>query len=459
MDIILSFSSLCFLLVIGKVLRVKVKLLQRLYLPTSVIGGLFGLLVLQVFGSFIPAACTAGWERLPGFLINIVFAALFLGMHIPPISQIWKKAGPQLAYGQIVAWGQYVVGLGVSMFLLSKLFSVPGFFGVIMPVGFEGGHGTAAGLKATFDMLGWPQGEDFALASATAGIVCAIIIGTMFINWAVRRNITSKLKNIVDMPESNLIGIYDIDKRPVAGYQTVSANSVDSLAFHLAVIGIAIFIGYLIKTILLKIGTYSTSATLNEVLNAFPVFPLCMIGGVIVQLFASRVVKTDVIDKALMNRISGTALDFLVLSAIAMISLPVIFKHLWPFIIIILAGILWHVFCLMFLAKRFLPDAWFERGLVEMGQSMGVTATGLMLLRVVDPDHETPTFYAFGYKQLLHEPIMGGGLWTSIAIPLAITKGPFIVFIISGIAILIWLVVWWCVFRKQIKQSQMGVNK
>ena len=76
---------------------------------------------------------------------------------------------------------------------------------------------------------------------------------------------------------------------------------------------------------------------------------------------------------------------------------------------------------LEFIEARDLPDAWFQRAIVEMGQSMGVTATGLLLLRTVDPDHETPAYYAFGYKQLLHEPFMGGGVWTSIAIPFAIS--------------------------------------
>ena len=43
MDIVTSFSGLCALLIAGKFLRVKVRLFQRLYLPSSVIGGILGL--------------------------------------------------------------------------------------------------------------------------------------------------------------------------------------------------------------------------------------------------------------------------------------------------------------------------------------------------------------------------------------------------------------------------------
>ena len=172
----------------------------------------------------------------------------------------------------------------------------------------------------------------------------------------------------------------------------------------------------------------------------------------IVQLVLSRIVNINLIDRQLMQRLSGTALDFLVVAAISTIRLSVIMKGFLPFVILIAVAIGWNVFCVLFLAKRLLPDAWFERAIVEMGQSMGTTATGLMLLRVVDPEAKTSAYSAFGYNQLLHEPFMGGGLWTSIAIPLAIIQGPGIVFFISIAAILIWGCFWWCVFRKTTKE-------
>ena len=100
MNIVLSFSALCILLVVGKLLRVEIRLFQKLYLPASVIGGLLGLVLVQTIGGSLPAATMAGWNQLPGFLINIVFSALFLGVFIPPIRRIWRIAGPQLAYGR-----------------------------------------------------------------------------------------------------------------------------------------------------------------------------------------------------------------------------------------------------------------------------------------------------------------------------------------------------------------------
>jgi ESS family glutamate:Na+ symporter len=450
MAIVLSFTSLCILLLVGKVLRVKIKLLQRLYLPAAVIGGVIGLLIVQVGGDVLPQGITAGWNKLPGFLINIIFACLFLGVKIPSLSKIWQQSGPQLAYGQIVAWGQYVVGIGLSILVIAPLFNLPQYFGVIIPIGFEGGHGTAAGLADMFKTYNWADGKDYALTSATLGIVSAIIVGTWLINWAARKGHVHKLRKIEDFPESNTVGIYDPDKQPSAGRQTVFPGSIDSLALHIAVVGIAVFIGYLLKLGLAGIESLSPGMRENGILSSFPLFPLSMIGGLVVQLFISKVLKIDyILDRDLLQRISGTALDFLVVSAIAMINLSLITAKIVPLLLVVLAGILWNIFCVMFLAKRLLPDAWFERAIAEMGQSMGVTATGLLLLRVVDPEQETPAYSAFGYKQLLHEPIMGGGIWTSIAMPLCVMSGSWLVLFISLGAIAIWLLVWFLLFKKK----------
>ncbi|MCK4835703.1 MAG: sodium:glutamate symporter [Candidatus Aminicenantes bacterium] len=441
MDIVTSFSGLCLLLVVGKYLRFKIKLLQRLYIPTSVIGGILGLVVLQAFAPLIPSGWTVGWTELPGFLINIVFAALFLGVTIPSLSLIWKKSAPQLGYGQIVAWGQYVVGLMMVLFFLKPLFGVPEVFGVMIPVGFEGGHGTAAGLKDTFETFNWPEGTDYTLASATFGIITAITFGIILINWAARKGHTQKLRSLDKLGRGEWGGFYSPDQRPVAGRQTVTAESIDSLALHLAIIGIAVLIGYGFKQGLLGLESFFPYLAKNKILQGFPLFPLCMMGGLLVQLFISKRLSISPIDHSLMQRLAGTALDFLVVAAISTIRLDIIARNIIPFLIIIAAGIIWNIFCVTWLARRFLPNFWFERAIAEMGQSMGVTATGLLLLRAVDPENETDAPSAFGYKQLLHEPFMGGGFWTSLAIPLVILKGGWLVLIISIMMILFWLLV------------------
>ncbi len=461
-----AFIGLCVLLGVGHMLRMKVRVLRKLYLPSCVIAGLVGLIVIYVcrwWGSPVPAVWTAGWDKLPGLLINVVFACLFLGARLPKMGTIARRAGPQLAYGQVVAWGQYVVGIGLFLILIQQFWDLPMMFGAIVPVGFEGGHGTAAGLAETFADHGWPDGEHFALASATIGMVSAIVVGMALINWAVRHGVVSRTGS----SPGDDTGVIPVGQRPEAGKLTVSSDAIGSLTLHLVIVGLAIGIGWLLKQgMMAGTGALSGQEILNTIsgwhwwgrwlrgpvealgsheattiAKSFPLFPLCMLGGLIVQLLDDKFDKACLIDHGLMKRIQNVSLDFLIVSAIATINLAVLQAGWAPLLIICAAGILWNVFCVFILARRMLPNAWFERSIAEMGQSMGVTATGLMLLRVVDPEYETPAAEAFAAKQLLHEPFMGGGLWTSAAVPLLAVWGGWPVFWIAAGAMTTWLII------------------
>lgn len=456
MSAVASFAGLCVLLLVGHVLRTKVALLRALYLPSCVIGGLAGLVAVQCFGGRgdpTVAFWTAGWADLPSILINIVFACLFLGVALPKFRTLGRRAGPQLAYGQIVAWGQYVVGVGLFLLLVQHFWDLPAGFGAIVPVGFEGGHGTAGGLRDTFAELDWRDGTDFALASATAGIISAVVVGMALINWAQRRGHTTRRQDPAETSETERLGIIPPAKRPSAGKLTVSADAIESLTLHLAVIGVAILIGLGIKQGLLEIDRAIGSETFHKAAKSFPLFPLCMLGGLVVQLCENRFDRHKLIDPGLTRRIQNTALDFLVVAAIATIRIEAISAGLVPFVVIVAVGIAWNVFCVVWLARRLLPDAWFERSIAEMGQSMGVTATGLLLLRVVDPDYASPAADAFASKQLLHEPFMGGGLWTSSAVILLFTWGPWPVFLIAVGAVVVWLIAAIAMRHARLKES------
>jgi len=285
-----------------------------LYLPASVIAGVLGLISLQLLASngaqsFV-LATTSGWSALPGFLINIVFATLFMGKSVPSIKKVWKISGPQLAYGQIVAWGQYVVGLGLVILVLGKLFNLPDAFGLIIPVGFEGGHGTAAGLKETFEFFNWNEGTHLALASATVGIVSAIVVGMALINWAIRRGHVSRVKSYRQADHYEMSGIYQMEKRPILGYHTVREESADTLAIHLALLGLAVGIGYGLKELLLFLQQFVPVFARHDLFRGFPLFPLCMIGGLIVQLIISKSKKMNLIDSGVMQSWSGTKRRF-----------------------------------------------------------------------------------------------------------------------------------------------------
>ena len=443
MTAVMSFALLCLLLVCGKVLRVYVPLLQRLYLPSSVIGGVLGLILIRCCGDWLPAAWIAPWNEVPGFLINVVFASLFLGVAVPGIGRIWRIAAPQFCYGQIIAWGQYVVGLGVVLLLLKPLFGVHEVFGTLLEIGFEGGHGTVGGLASTFEALGFPEGRDLGYTVATVGMITGVVCGMILINYAVLRGWVKGIRSFRDQTRAERCGIWPKNQQPPAGRQTVQADSIDSLAFHVAILGLAVLAGYLFKQVFIGLNQVVPDAIRNlRVLESFPLFPLCMLGGLLLQVVMSRLRIDFLVDHGQMQRISGATLDFLVVAAVASIRLEFVLDYFWPLLIMFVFGILWNLFGVLVLAPRLLPETWFEQSIAEFGQSTGVTATGLLLLRTVDPESKTIAPQAFGYKQLLHEPIMGGGLWTSTALVLVANHGALPIWLISAGVIIFWLFFW-----------------
>ena len=428
---VVVFISLCGLLVAGKFVRLRIPLLQRLYLPSSVIGGAIGLAVMTAFGDRIDPEITGAMRKVPGFLINVVFATLFLGTRMPSMRRVFELAFPQLVLGQIIAWGQYVVGLGLTGFVLSRLCDVPPCFGNLIEVGFEGGHGTVGGMTESFVAEGWSDGAALGFTVATAGMVVGIVVGMALINWAHRKGIVSEVVPFDRRGVRERLGVHARRSRPAAGFQTVMSDSIDSLAWHLAIVGVSIAIGVGLLELLRRTGW--------KVVHAFPLFPLCMIGGILLQLAAKAVRKSLIIDHGQMERISGAALDFLVVSAVATISLKVVAAHLVPLIVLIAAGAAWSVFAVLWFGPRCMKEAWFERAIADFGQATGVTATGLMLLRTVDPDSKTCAAASFGYKQLLHEPFMGGGLWTALAFTLVVEHGWLPVFLFSCVMLAVWI--------------------
>lgn len=439
MTAVMIFAALSVLLVAGKALRVKLPILQKLYLPSSIVGGLLGLLLLTLFRDSVPEGVVEDMRRMPGFLINVIFATLFLGVGVPKVKNLAASVLPQLTLAQIVVWGQYAVGIGVAGFLLVPAFKVHPAFGNLLELGFEGGHGTVGGMAEAFLSHGWTDGIALGYTVATIGMVFGIVGGMCMVNWAYARGYIKTVRPFGERSASERKGIHPKDERPSAGLQTVLPDSVDSLAWHVAIVGLAVLIGFgiLQGCKAAEVALFPDAKT--RLFIGFPMFPLCMLGGVLLQ-WLSKIVKVDLlVDRDQMMRISGAALDYLSLSAVATIELSVVAANWMPLTIMVTLGLVWTIWSVLFFSPRLFREAWFERGIAEFGQATGVTATGLLLLRTVDPDNKTIAAASFAGKQLLHEPAMN--VWVALAFALVMTIGWMPVFLISSVMLAIWIAV------------------
>lgn len=453
----MSFLVLGAILLLGKWIRVMSPPIQKLFIPSSLIGGFLALFLgpevlgyliswigdsgTFLSGGIFPEEMLDAWTTLPGLFINIIFATLFLGKKLPSIKDIWLLAGPQIAHGQTIAWGQYVFGILATILILSPFFGMDPMAGALIEISFEGGHGTAAGMAATFEEFGFSDATDLALGLATVGILFGVIFGIALLNYGVRSGKTGVLKDQsqISLNETYQKGIIDFDSRESAGKITTRPESIEPLSLHFAYVGVAIGIGYLILQALIWIEAITWGAATGIYLLAHvPLFPLAMIGGIVLQIFLDKFDSYHTLDRDLMMRIQGLSLDILITSAIATLSLTVIGNNLMPFLILATVGVGWNLIAFLYLGPKMMPSYWFERSIGNFGQSMGMTASGLLLMRIADPASSSPALEGFGYKQLLFEPIVGGGIFTAASVPLIFYFGPMPMLIFTSLIMLFW---------------------
>lgn len=447
-DFFLSVLLIAGLMVLGKWIRKSIGILRKLFLPSSIVAGALALMLgPQVLGRFFDASSSWSnglwsepvldvWSGLPGILISVVFAALFLGKPLPGIKTIWQKAGPMVAHGQTMAWGQYVVGISLAIFVIIPIWDTSPLVGALIEIGFEGGHGTAAGLGDTFRELGFADGADMALGLATIGVVAGVLMGTLAINWMVLRGHIRPPDRSDDEDES----LAEHENREQLEPQPISDQSIEPLSIHIGLVAFGIGLGWVFLEGLIQLeARLLMPLGWPELIRHVPLFPMAMIGGVVVQALSGPLGYGRLIDRMLMNRISGCALDLLIVAALGALSLEAIGGNVGPFAILAVAGIAWNLFGLFVLARIMFPKDWAPNGLANFGQGVGMTVVGLLLVRMSDPKNRSGAMEAFGYKQLLFEPVVGGGLFTAASLPLLYQFGAWPVLIGVTVTMLGWL--------------------
>ncbi len=425
-------------------LAVRLPFISRAFLPGSLFAGML-LLVFgpQIAGSYFPSWQISNefynfWQLLPKQLINVVFACMFLARPLSNIRKMWKLAGPQVAFGQMIAWGQYALGGLLTLFILIPLFKVKAITAALIEVSFEGGHGTVSGLTPVFTKLNFQEGHDLAIGLATVSLVTALVAGMILVSWGKRRgHIKEIYKRSLRQRIYHRRIIHELNKKGIKLRDKLTINLVFS---HIILIIISVVFGWLIFQSLLLIEQLTWGANDGiQALRYVPFFPFCMFGGMVAQIVWSKL-KFETF-RPLVELLSSIALSILIASAVATMSLTYIRSHLAVFGLLAVTGIIWIIFCFVVLARRMFKKDWFQNGIVNAGQSMGMTATGLLFLNMVDPEDKTSASESFGFKQLMFEPFVGGGIVTALSMPAIIAIGLPLFTLITGAICLFWMII------------------
>lgn len=419
----LSLVFLGLLLGISSLIRHNVRTLQRLHVPAAVIGGFVTLLAgPQVLGhltggeGIFPAGVLDFWAVLPGLLINVVFAALLIGKPLPSIRVLWDASAPHVISGMLYSFGQLALASVAVLVVLGPVFGLPPEAGVMLEASFAGGHGTVAGLEEQFRSYGVGELADLGLALATLSLAIGVVLGTVLVN---RMRERAEVETPGERSELDIdIGrvSQDLNDPPIPAH----LSGLSALTSAIVFITIAIGIGIVVLASLRWLEHRFLGTT---VLEHMPLFPLTLVGGVLVQLLARPLRYERGMDRRMVSDVGGTALDLLLISAIGTMSLEVIGKEIHSVLIFAALGTGWSVIVFLFIGPRMFPRNGLAHASADFGQSMGNVATGFVLADMADPKGVTEARMGYAYKQLAYEPFFGGGLVTALTVPFIAASG------------------------------------
>lgn len=391
--ILQDLGLIAILVLLGQISRAKIGIFQKLLIPAPLIAGFLGLLLGPNVMGIIPFSAQLG--TYASILIVVVFAAMPIGQKVTKSSIANKNVGGMFFNVTGMLLLQYGLGTLIGLFLFEKISPA---FGIILPVGFSGGHGTAAAVGSILGELGWSNATDFGMTSATAGIIGGIIFGVVLINWGARKGYTSYVKEPSKLSDDLLRGVISPEKQNPSGKITISSICLDTMTFHLCLILVAAVAGYFSAK---YSKVFFPSVTL-------PDFCMAMIFGFIIQNILDKSDTSKYVDHLTITRISGCATDLLVVCGVASVKVAVLAQFLVPLTILFTFGYVLVIAWFNFVAPLCSDKDWFERGMIAFGQATGVLATGILLLRIVDPDLKSDGIKDSGTINLLNRPIVIG---------------------------------------------------
>ena len=383
----LLFGSLAVMLLIGVLLRAKIPFFQKFLIPSCLIGGFLGLILLN---TGILQLSSSNIETFAYHFFNISFISIGLTSdnkqeNNSVSKKVYLKGSVWMALTQCTCFSLQAVvgGLFVILFGLFgwKLFPTFGYFA---PLGFEEGPGQALSFGKIWEGLGFENAATIGLTFAALGFLFAFFVGVPLVNWGIRKGLSTQKKK--DLPRDFLTGIIskNNDTESAGLLRLHSANS-DSLAFQAALVGLV----YLVTYAFVRFFGMLFPTDVASILWGFFFF-IGLVFAFIVRQLMGKLGVDHIIDPGIQHRITGWSIDFLIISTVMAIQLKVVWDFIIPILLISLTcGILTTV-AVVFLGKR-LASYNIERTVAIFGTVTGTVSCGLLLLRIADPEFKTPT--------------------------------------------------------------------
>ena len=408
-DMLLDVGWISLLLIVGNVLRQRIRMLQQLLLPAPITAGLLGLVLGPEVLGWINFSENVGTYTT--ILIAVVFASMAYSMDLG--GSVAKGARNMWAFSTtmfVFQWGLFVL---LGLYLFKPVFGTEDWFGMMLPVGFVGGFGTAAAVGSSLEDIGVEGASSIGFTAATVGTLVAIVGGVIVANWGIRAGKTTELQG--ELPEDLRSGyIENEDERPSIGKATTNPSSIEPLALHAGFIVFTVLIAYV----------------LNDAIKAqwpnvsIPLYALSFVIGLLGRLGLRLVRRPNYLDKDTVSAISGAATDYMIAFGIASI-VPAALADYWQALVLLFVlGVAFCLFYLLVMAPLYFGEHWIERGLFGWGWATAAVATGIALLKMVDPKLKSGTLNEYGVAYVGFAPFeIGMTILASIAVIASFTGG------------------------------------
>jgi ESS family glutamate:Na+ symporter len=398
-SIFVDLGIICCALLLATLIRAKVRFFQRYLIPNALTAGF----ILLPFYNFLAPRLglgRIGLENLVFHLLNLSFVAMSLrGGQV-------RGAGKRIFSNAVTTIIQYtlqaITGLGLTLlFIYTFLPTLFPSFGFLLPLGYALGPGQAFAIgKGWEESMGFEGGGSLGLIFAALGYIWACFGGVYLINLGRRRGwIDSGKAEAIEARRVRTGVIGAKEKKPVGSLLTTETEAIDTMSYNLGVLlGV-----YLLAYLFLRLATWllSFAGTMGEQL-ATNLWGIAFIFAALIAMLVRRVfvvLKIEhTLDNGSLTRIAGISVDIMVTAAIAAITIVVLSKFWVPIVVVgVIGGIITTV-TVIWTASRLFTDHRFDRVIMFYGNMTGTLSTGLALLRVIDPQFETPvaTDYMYG---------------------------------------------------------------
>ena len=404
--LVVQIGLLLIALLFGNLLRRIIPFLRKAYIPSALIGGLLLLLLNLLFkavGVDLPGVDGGGiiHARIMQIITYHALAIGFIAMTLKIANKDNKASFKNSVQNGAITGGTYMLQavLGILVSLMFFWIGKNMFYdaGVLLPLGFGQGPGNALAWDNNFTELTkeWTEysfnGQgSVGLTIASTGFIVASLGSIAYINFF-------KHKGQIKSREASEV-VRNVEDFEISG-EIEDSESVDKMSIQIALVFLAYALAFAIMIGFAKLSSFTNSIAwgFNFI---WGVITANLVKLVYKFLRKKNVVKKKYINNYQMDRISGFAFDMMIIAGVAAIDIDIVAQYIWLIVIVCVLGTVATFIYVRMMSKLCFKGFEHEAFLTNYGTLTGTASNGMIFLREVDPNYETPMSNIFIVSQL-----------------------------------------------------------